>query len=134
MLKRLTTVALAVAALHFAACISTLAVGSAFALSDLEGGRTLVGALGQAVVWFNQAVLSQPLKPLSSSGVPWAWGRGYGGLVLNSALWGLAFGLCAVVALRRRRRITRNPQHFRKAKLPALLPEALVAADGEDAE
>jgi len=29
--------------------------------------------------------------------------------------------------------ITRNPQHFRKAELPALLPEALVAADGEDA-
>jgi len=30
--------------------------------------------------------------------------------------------------------VTRNPQHFRKAELPALLPEALVAADGEDAE
>lgn len=31
--------------------------------------------------------------------------------------------------------VTRNPSHFRKAKLPAVLPEALLAADdNEDAE
>jgi predicted nucleic acid-binding protein len=30
--------------------------------------------------------------------------------------------------------VTRNPQHFRKAGLPALLPEALVAAEGDEPE
>ena len=30
--------------------------------------------------------------------------------------------------------VTRNPAHFRRAKLPAVLPEALLAADSEDGE
>jgi hypothetical protein len=30
--------------------------------------------------------------------------------------------------------VTRNPRHFRKAGLPAVLPEALVAAEADDSQ
>jgi hypothetical protein len=98
--KKAAVLALVVAAMHLMACVSTLALGYTLAMSDFDRSPTVASRLGHAVAWVHQAVLEQPLNPLARSGAPWDWVRGYGGLALNSGVWGMVAGLLSVVVSR----------------------------------
>jgi hypothetical protein len=103
MRRKLMLVAFTVAGLHFAAGVLTLGVGSAFAFVGFVGGPPEVGDLGRAIMRLHERVLAWPLNPLGTSGIHWNWWRGFGGLLLDSAAWGVLGGIGGGAAMGMRR-------------------------------